>query len=127
MHDMPFGPNRFKLVFCAGALSCSYSARQVIDEIARVLKRPGYILVIDAAGRHKGPDALGRSDVVSIQTLIGLFYRYQYEVIAKDPGRSLVPERYENEPCLALRLSEGDHRSHDLLGHTDMSKFLSPH
>jgi len=104
MHDMPFEAGRFKLVYCAGTLSYSYNARKLIDEIARVLTRPGYVFLIDAAGRNAGPDALGRSDCMEVDTLLGMFYRYSFEVVAMDSGRTLAPENYENEPCLALKL-----------------------
>lgn len=126
MHDMSFKSKRFKLVFCAGTLSYSYNARQAVAEMARVLKQPGYILLIDAAGRNAGPDALGRSDVVSIQTLIGLFYSYHYEVIAKDPGRSLAPNHYVNEPCIVLCLHDRHEGFHKLRRNTDITRFLSP-
>jgi SAM-dependent methyltransferase len=106
MHDMPFKAGRFKLVYCAGTLSYSYNARKLIDEIARVLTRPGYVFLIDAAGRNAGPDALGRSDSMGVDTLLGMFHRYSFEVIAKDAGRTLAPENYENEPCLALKLRD---------------------
>jgi SAM-dependent methyltransferase len=107
MHDMPFAPGRFKLVYCAGTLSYAYNARRVLDEIARVLQRPGFVFLIDAAGRHAGPDALGRSDVVNVDTLLGMFYPHAFDLIAKDAGRSLAPNMYVNEPCLALRLRAG--------------------
>jgi SAM-dependent methyltransferase len=104
MHRMPFESNRFKLVYCAGTLSYSYNARRVIEEIARVARRPAFVFIVDAAGRKAGPDALGRSDVTGIDTLIGMFYRHAFQVLARDPGRSLAPDSYDNEPCLALRL-----------------------
>jgi SAM-dependent methyltransferase len=105
MHKMSFESDRFRLVYCAGTLSYSYNARRVIEEIARVMRRPGFVFIVDGAGRKAGPDALGRSDVVGIDTLLGMFYRHTFQVLAKDPGRSLTPESYENEPCLALRLT----------------------
>lgn len=104
MHDMPFENERFRLVFCAGTLSYAYNARRVINEMVRVLRHPGYIVLIDAGGRVRGPDALGRSDVMGIETLLGMFYEHPYQVLAKDAGRSLAPADYVNEPCLALRL-----------------------
>lgn len=103
MHHMPFEDDRFRLVFCAGTLSYAYSARRVLNEMARVLRRPGYLVLIDAAGRVRGPDALGRSDVTGIDTLIGMLYEHRFEVLAKDSGRSLAPDNYINEPCLAVR------------------------
>ena len=105
MHRMPFESNRFKLVYCAGTLSYAYDVRRVIEEMARVARRPAYLFLVDAAGRKAGPDALGRSDVIGIDTLVGMFHRHAFQVLARDPGRSLAPDMYENEPCLALRLT----------------------
>jgi hypothetical protein len=104
MHRMPFEPDRFRLVYCAGTLSYSYNVRRVVDEIARVAMRPAYVFLVDAGGRHGGPTALGRSDIPSVDAMVGLFHRHRFEVLARDAGRSLAPELYENEPCLALRL-----------------------
>lgn len=104
MHHMPFEAGRFKLVFCAGTLSYSYNVRRVVEEMARVTTRPGYIFLIDAGGRHEGPSALGRSDIPTVEAMIGLFHRHKFEVLARDQGRTLAPHLYENEPCLALRL-----------------------
>src|SRR6185295_3819331 len=104
MHQMHFEAKRFKLVFCAGTLSYSYNVRRVIEEMARVATRPGYVFLIDAGGRHSGPSALGRSDIPSVEAAIGLFHAHRFHVLASDQGRSLAPDLYENEPCLALRL-----------------------
>ena len=104
MHRMAFEDGRFKLVFCAGTLSYAYNVRRVIEEMARVTSRPGYVFLIDAGGRHEGPSALGRSDIPSVEAMIGLFHRHKFQVLARDQGRTLAPHLYENEPCLALRL-----------------------
>jgi hypothetical protein len=111
MHDMPFESNRFKLAFCAGTLSYSYNVRRVIREVARTTTRPGYVFLIDAAGRKAGPDALGRSDVMNVDALIGMFHEHAYSVLAKDAGRSLAPHQYDNEPCLVVRLDGANQES----------------
>jgi len=122
MHRMPFASGRFRLVYCAGTLSYAYDVRRVIAEMARVTTRPGFVFLVDAAGRRAGPDALGRSDVMGIDTLIGLFHRNAFSVLARDAGRSLAPERYDNEPCLALRL---DDRASGFPGSTDLTRYLA--
>jgi len=104
MHSMPFEAGRFRLVFCAGTLSYAYNVRRVVEEMARVATRPGYVFLIDAGGRHRGPSALGRSDIPSVEAMIGLFHRHPFQVLARDQGRSLAPDLYEHEPCLALKL-----------------------
>ncbi|MEA2499710.1 MAG: hypothetical protein QOH26_2115, partial [Actinomycetota bacterium] len=105
MHDMPFDRGRFKMIFCAGTLSYGYYSRKVIEEMARVAERPGYVFLMDAANRRAGPDALGRSDDINVDVLTGLFYRHPYNVLSRDRGRSLDPQRYAEEPCLALELT----------------------
>jgi SAM-dependent methyltransferase len=107
MHKMPFEKGRFKLVFCAGTISYSYNVRRVIDEIVRVTTRPGYVFLLDAGGRKVGTSALGRSDIPTVDALVGLYHRTRFEVLARDAGRSLAPDLYENEPCVAVRLDPG--------------------
>jgi SAM-dependent methyltransferase len=107
MHRMSFESNRFRLVFCAGTISYSYNVRRVIDEIARVATRPGYVFLLDAGGRKVGTNALGRSDIPTVDALLGLFHRTRFQVLAKDRGRSLAPDHYDNEPCCAVRLDRG--------------------
>jgi hypothetical protein len=104
MHDMPFQSGRFKLVFCAGTLSYAYYSRKVIEEIARVTTRPGYVFLMDAANRVEGPDPLGRSDNVNIDAMIGLFHNHKLQILARDRGKSLAPHMYTDNPCLAIQL-----------------------
>ena len=104
MHDMPFESDRFRIIYSCNTLSYSYNTRKVIDEMARVLKRPGYIFLIDSGERVPGPDPLGRSDVGDVDAVLRCFYKYRFRIVAKDAGRSLDPVRMKQQPCLALEL-----------------------
>ncbi|MBY0449042.1 MAG: class I SAM-dependent methyltransferase [Cyanobacteria bacterium] len=104
MHAMPFQDNQFRLVYTCATLPYSYYVRKVIDEIARVLKDPGYVFIMESAGRIPGPDPLARSDMGNIETALSLFYKYPNKVIAQDPGKSTAPQDYKEWPCFALEL-----------------------
>ncbi len=105
MHDMPFEDNRFRLVFSAKTFPYAYNLRKVIGELGRVLKRPGYIVNIDSAGRTQGPDPLGRSDTANLETVLSMYYPFPHQVIAQDPGRSHNPEKRSCWPCYAIELT----------------------
>jgi hypothetical protein len=121
MHHMPFAPGRFKLVFCAGTITYSYNVRRVVDEMARVTTRPGFVFLIDAGGRKVGTNAQGRSDIPTIDTMVGLFHRTRFSVLARDAGRSLAPQHYDNEPCCAVKLEAGPD---PLPGGAESARFL---
>lgn len=104
MHDMPFESDRFRVVYSCNTLTYAYNARKVIDEMARVLKRPGYVFLIDSGERVPGPDPLGRSDLGSVGSAIRCFYKHNFKVIAQDSGRSLNPLGMKQQPCLAIEL-----------------------
>lgn len=106
MHAMPFDSHRFRLVYSSGTLSYAYNVRRVVGEIARVSTRPGYVFLLDASDRPAGPDPLGRSDIVNVDTLIGLFCRHRFNVLARDRGKPLNPRTHRQNPCLAIELCE---------------------
>jgi SAM-dependent methyltransferase len=105
MHQMPFESGRFKLVYVCNTLTYAYNARRVIREICRVTQSPGYAMVIDSGNRVRGPDALGRSDLMSADALVQCFYMRPYKALVKDRGKSLAPEWYLEQPCVLLELS----------------------
>jgi SAM-dependent methyltransferase len=104
MHAMPFESGRFKLVYVCNTLTYAYNARNVIREICRVTETPGYAMVIDSGTRIRGPDPLGRSDLMSADALVRCFHMRPYSVIVKDRGRSLAPDWYREQPCVLLEL-----------------------
>lgn len=104
MHDMPFEDNRFRLIFSAKTFPYAYNLRKVINELGRVLQRPGYIVNIDSAGRAQGPDPLGRTDTVDLETVLSMYYPFAHNIIAQDPGRSHNPEKRSCWPCYAIEL-----------------------
>ncbi len=105
MHNMPFSDKHFGLVYMCNTLTYSWNARRVISEILRVVANIGYVLIIDSGTRLRGPDALGRSDMMNTETLIRSFYQRSYKIIIEDPGRSLAPENYAEQPCCLLEIS----------------------
>jgi hypothetical protein len=112
MHELPFESDRFRLVYTAGTLSYSYNARLVIDELARVCTKPGYVIAIDAADRWSGPTPIARTDLRSAEATRRLFHRWDFETILFDEGRSMVPhfderqgpECYRRYPSVGVRL-----------------------
>jgi SAM-dependent methyltransferase len=104
MHDMSFAKGRFSLIYCAGTLCYSYNMRRAIAEFARVLRRPGFMILSDSADRSGGVDPLGRSDSGGIEGFVGFFHEYPYRIIGQDPGRSCTPAAVTRWPCLAIEL-----------------------
>jgi SAM-dependent methyltransferase len=104
MHRMPFEDGRFRLVFCAGALSYAWDVRLVVREMARVCRRPAYLFLMDSADRPAGPDPLGRIDLVNERVTLGLFAGMPVRVLCRDAGRSLNPTTHRQAPCVAVEL-----------------------
>jgi SAM-dependent methyltransferase len=104
MHAMPFDAGRFRLVYCSGTLSYSYAIRTVFSETVRVLKRPGYLLFSDAGQRSNGVDALGRTDPVSADAIIGCFHEHRFDVLFRDDGMSPDLSRFQQWPSVGLKL-----------------------
>lgn len=104
MHAMPFEKGRFKLVYMCNTLCYSYNARKVIDEISRVLVRPGYAFIIDHGTYYAGAGVIGRSDVMNAEALVGLFYKNSINVLAQDNGKSLVRYASKNQSSCAVEL-----------------------
>lgn len=102
MHNMPFAHGEFKLVYMCNTLTYSWNARRVIQEILRVGADLCYVLVIDSGTRVRGPDPLGRSDMMNVDTLIRSFYERPYRILVEDRGRGLAPENYAEQPCCLL-------------------------
>jgi SAM-dependent methyltransferase len=104
MHAMPFDADRFRLIYCSGTLSYAYAIRQVFAEMLRVLKRPGYLLFTDAGERTNGVDALGRTDPVSADAIIGCFHQHQFDVLLRDDGMSPYLDKFQQWPSVGLRI-----------------------
>lgn len=107
MHAMPFADETFKLVYTCNTLCYSHNVRIVVNEIARVIARPGYVFIIDSGTLFEGPSALARTDLKNTETMRRLFSHNSFHVLARDEGRSLAPARYRNQPCLAVELFPG--------------------
>lgn len=106
MHDTNFTTGRFGLLFCAGTLAYSYDFRKVIAEFTRIVKRPGFICLMDAGDRVNGVDPLGRSDPMGLDSMINCFYKNNVVIHAKDYGRSPFPSSFKSWPCVLLEVKE---------------------
>lgn len=105
MHEMPFPDNTFKLVFGASVLEYAYDLRQVIDEIARVTERPGYVSIIHRTNRTTSPSSTQRSDIGSIEAATGMYYKIPHTVLSQDPGITLNPAAIGNFPTYVIQLN----------------------
>jgi len=106
MHNIGVTPGFFKLIYTAACLDYSYYARKVIDEMARAVARPGFILIADGAGYVGGPTPLARSDHNNVETLRRMFYKHNFDTLLYDEGRSPAPNNYVRFPCLGIRLHD---------------------
>lgn len=106
MHSTEFSNGQFGLIFCAGTLAYSYDFRKVIKEFARILKRPGFLCLMDAGERVNGVDPLGRSDPMGLESMINCFYQHKLKVHAQDKGRTPFPSSFKWWPCVVLELED---------------------
>lgn len=104
MHRMDFPDGSFSMVYCAGTLSYSYNARVVVEEFARILRRPGFVVITDAGSRPCVTN-FARSDIRNCETLRRLFYRHPHRILAWDEGRTPAPAQYLKYPSLVLELT----------------------
>lgn len=104
MHSTSFSDGQFGLIFCAGTLAYSYDFRKVIKEFTRILKRPGFLCLMDAGERVNGVDPLGRSDPMGLESMINCFYQHKMIVHAQDKGRTPFPSSFKWWPCVVLEL-----------------------
>jgi hypothetical protein len=103
MHATDFASGRFRVIYTCATLTYSYDIRRCVAEMLRVLKRPGYVIISDAAGQNNGVDALGRTDWVSVDSVVGAFYEAKLSVLFRDQGRP--PTRNNRTwPCVGLRI-----------------------
>jgi len=72
MHAMPFSDSEFQLVFIKNTVDKSYDVRRLVDELVRVIK-PGGIIVIDQICGFGDCSPLTRTDIQKSQNLLRLF------------------------------------------------------
>jgi hypothetical protein len=97
VHNIASPDQYYKLVFTVGTLTYSYNIRQVAEEMARVVQRPGFIMIMDNTDMTNGPNALSRSDVIHVDNALSLYYNHRFKILAKDAGMSITPEEYKTE------------------------------
>lgn len=106
MHNTKFAEEQFGLIFCAGTLAYAYDLRKVAREFTRILKRPGFLCLMDAGDRVNGVDPLGRSDPMGLEALLGCFYEHKMIVHAEDKGRTPLPSMFKWWPCAVIEITE---------------------
>jgi len=104
MHAMKYATGQFRLIYTCSTLSYSYDIRRAVSEILRVLKRPGYVIISDAAGRNRGVDAMGRTDPVSADSLVGCFFDAPFSVEFHDGGRTPYRDQVRHWPSVGLKI-----------------------
>lgn len=105
MHATDFKTGQFGLIYCTGTLNYAYDLRKVGEEFARILKRPGFLCLMDAGNRVFGVDPLGRSDPMSVDALLSCFYQHKTIVHARDNGRTPLPSMFHGWPCMIVELT----------------------
>lgn len=103
---MDFPARRFKLVYSAACLCYAWSARVVVEEIARVCTRPGYVFVLDGGERVHGPTPSARTDHKNAETLRRFFHRHRFRTWVCDDGRSPAIDVYRTHFALASELTD---------------------
>lgn len=104
MHATNFSDGQFGLIFCAGTLAYAYDLRKVFREFSRILKKPGFLCLMDAGDRVKGVDPLGRSDPMGLESMLNCFYEHEIVVHAQDHGRTPFPSMFKWWPCVVIEL-----------------------
>lgn len=104
MHATNFADGQFGLIFCAGTLAYAYDIRKVLKEFTRILKRPGFLCLMDAGDRVNGVDPLGRSDPMGLEALLSCLYERQIIVHAQDRGRTPLPSMFKWWPCVVMEV-----------------------
>jgi SAM-dependent methyltransferase len=71
MHKMPWDDNSVGMIFARGLINKSYDVRLLFQEMVRVLKADGF-LIIETPVYRQGVSRLGRTDVKSTKNLMRL-------------------------------------------------------
>jgi ubiquinone/menaquinone biosynthesis C-methylase UbiE len=101
---MKYADVRFRLIYTCSTLNYAYDIRRVVSEMLRVLKRPGYIILSDAASRQRGVDPMGRTDPMSADSFVGCFYDAKFSVLFHDDGRTPYTGQFRIWPSVGLRI-----------------------
>jgi hypothetical protein len=73
MHSLPFENNSVKFAFCRGVIDKSYDPRLFAQELKRVLKPDGFVMIESVGPHPQGVNCVGRTDVKMSANLLKLF------------------------------------------------------
>jgi hypothetical protein len=113
MHAMPFSESHFRLVFLKNVVDKSYDIRTLVDELIRVTRDKGIVIVDQICGYH-GCNPLGRTDIQSAGNLLRVFQaRVHVDTLVKQDidvtglGDAAGSNARRNNARLALQLHKG--------------------
>ncbi|MEM0952363.1 MAG: methyltransferase domain-containing protein [Cyanobacteria bacterium P01_H01_bin.74] len=106
MHRMPFADRTFKLIYGANVFEYAYDLRQLAKELIRVTVPSGFVSGICRRSSAWLPCPTGRTDVVSIEALLALFYQTKNTIVAADPGLTTHPEKTGIFPSFLLKINQ---------------------
>lgn len=111
MHHMPFPDRYFQLVFIKNTVDKSYRVRQLVEELIRVTK-PGGIVIIDQICGYGDCSPLTRTDIQKSENLLRLFRSrspikvlVQSDIDLLKAKGAILRDRARNNARLAIRLS----------------------
>ena len=108
MHEMPFPDRHFQLIFIKNTVDKSYNVRKLVDELLRVI-RSGGIIVVDQICGYGDCTPLTRTDIQKSENLLRLFKArgkvhtlVQSDVDLKSLRRATISDRANNNAKLAI-------------------------
>lgn len=106
MHNMSFKNAKFDVVYCSGALQCSYDPGKVVAELVRVLKPGGLLAVVVPVGFTT--DDVYPLDVGSLEGLLQLFRRWSPTLIWAESVQGATSENPHRFPVVraVMKFSE---------------------
>ena len=111
MHKLPFEGNSVALVFCRSTIDKSYDSRLLAQEIRRVLKPDGYVIVESIGPNPHGVNPVGRTDVKTSANLLKLFKGVTGRVIyQRDQPPSKSQSKVKNIIQMFIQLNKAGQR-----------------
>ncbi len=104
MHNMPFEDNHFKLIYGANVFEYAHTMRTVINEIVRVLQKPGYAMGILRSVRNTPNMPPIGTDISTPEAAVNMFYSTPHTVIAMDEGYADTSEFKDRFPSFAVKI-----------------------
>lgn len=111
MHEMPFPDRHFQLIFIKNTVDKSYNVRKLVEELLRVI-RSGGIIVVDQICGYGDCTPLTRTDIQKSENLLRLFRArgkvralVQSDVDLKSLRLATMGDRANNNARLAIQVA----------------------